>query len=162
MEKAWIGRAQNPIPIVEIKQLVDDEIDDDEIDDMVATWSAARTSPPTGSVGFSDHRVELRTHGEVQTSLFEEGRNAVVLDVARLTGLPAALLDGSLSTATLSYSTQEGRTNEFMTFSLSQWTDPIQARLSLDDVAGPGRVIRFDKAELVVRTQAPIDQPTKD
>ncbi len=49
-----------------------------------------------------------------------------------------------------------------MTFSLSQWTDPIQARLSLDDVAGPGRVIRFDKAELVVRTQAPIDQPTKD
>ncbi len=75
------------------------------------TWSRRgprHARPPTGSVGFSDHRVELRTHGEVQTSLFEEGRNAVVLDVARLTGLPAALLDGSLSTATLSYSTQEG------------------------------------------------------
>ncbi|MEX1079810.1 MAG: hypothetical protein WED09_11955 [Homoserinimonas sp.] len=101
LERAWIGRAQNPIPLVELHQLTDDgltdgsvDADDDEIGDLIEAWSAARTSP-TGAVGFTDNRVEVRTHGTVATNLFEEGRNAIVLDIARLTGVPASILDGS-------------------------------------------------------------------
>jgi hypothetical protein len=154
IERAWVGRAQNPIPLIELHQLTDDELDDDEIDDMMASWSEARTSP-TGSVGFTDNRVEVRIHGTVQTDLFETARNANVLDIARLTGIPAALLDGSMSTASLTYSTQQGKRSEFLDFSLGYWTAPIEARLSLDDVVPRGQRVRFDRTELTVNPNTP-------
>lgn len=168
LEQAWIGRAQNPIPLMELHQITEDELtdgtvdpDDDEIGDMLTQWATARTSP-TGAVGFTDNRVEVRTHGQVSTDLFEEGRNAIVLDIARLTGLPAALLDGSMSTASLTYSTQEGKRNEFVDYTLPMWLAPIEGRLSLDDVSAEGRVIRFDKSSLTTTVQAAVNEPTKD
>lgn len=162
IERAWVGRAQNPIPLTELHQLTDDELTDEEISDMLAAWGAARTAP-TGSVGFTDNRVELRTHGEGgDSSLFVEGRNATVLDVARLTGIPAALLDGSQSTASLTYSTQEGRRSEFMDFGLGYWTAPIEARLSMDDVSPPGTRVRFDRSGLIVTPNPATDSPTSD
>lgn len=161
IEKAWIGRAQNPIPLIELHQLNDDELEDDEIADLVDQWAAARVSP-TGAVGFTDNRVEIRVHGEVSTDLFEEGRNAIVLDIARLTGIPAALLDGSMSTASLTYSTQEGKRNEFDDYSLPMWTDPLEARLSMDDVSATGRVIKFDRSGRTSTTAPALTQPLKD
>lgn len=150
LERAWIGRAQNPIPLIELHQLTDEDLTDgsddeadDEVGDLLATWAAARTSP-TGAVGFTDNRVEVRVHGNVQTDLFETGRNAIVLDIARLTGVPASILDGSQSTASLTYSTADGKRSEFDDYALPMWMDPIAARLSMDDVSPAGRVIRFD------------------
>lgn len=161
LERAWVGRAQNPTPLTVLQQVTDDELEDDEIDDLVDAFQLAR-SAPGGATAFADRRIKVEDHGTVESSLFEDGRNSIVLDVARLTGMPAALLDGSMSTATLTYSTQEGKQNEFATFSLAQWTDPIQARLSLDDVSAKGRVLRFDKAQFTVAVQSAITQPTKD
>ena len=168
LERAWIGRAQNPIPLVELHQLTDEGLtdgsvdpDDDEIGDLIDAWAAARISP-NGAVGFTDNRVEVRVHGTVQTNLFEEGRNAIVLDIARLTSVPASILDGSQSEASLTYSTSEGKRNDFIDYSLPALLAPIEARLSLDDVSGPGRVIRFDKSGLVTTEQASVNEPTKD
>lgn len=161
LQSAWIGRAQNPVPLIELHEIGDDELDDDEIDEMIEAWSAARTSP-TGAVGFTDHRIELRVHGEVRTDLFEEGRNAIVLDIARLTAMPAALLDGSMSTSTLTYSTQEGKRNEFLDYTLPTWLAPIEARLSMDDVCTPGRRIRFDRSSLTTTDTPAIPNPVED
>ncbi|MCC2032192.1 phage portal protein [Microbacterium allomyrinae] len=173
LERAWIGRAQNPIPLIELHQVTDDELTDgepadeedtepdNEIQDLIDTWAAARTSP-TGAVGFTDNRVEVRVHGTVNTDLYVEGRNAAVLDIARLVGMPAALLDGSQSTASLTYSTQESKRNEFDDYSLPMWTSPIEARLSLDDVSPAGRVIRFDQSGRRATAAPTITQPQED
>ena len=151
MERAWVGRVQNPIPLVELHQETEDPLTDgtdpeeeeDEIQRLVDEWSAARTSP-TGAVGFTPHNVTLKVHGDVKHELFVEGRNAAVLDVARLLTIPAVLLDGSYSTASLTYSTVEGQRSEFDQYTIPAWTAPIEARLSLDDIAPAGHVIRFD------------------
>lgn len=168
LERAWIGRAQNPIPLIELHQITDDELtdgstegEDDEIGDLLDTWAAARTSP-TGAVGFTDNRVEVRVHGTVNTDLYVEGRNAAVLDIARLVGMPASLLDGSQSTASLTYSTTEGKRSEFDDYSLPMWTNPIEARLSLDDVSPAGRVIRFDQSGRRATAAPSISQPLED
>lgn len=161
LERAWIGRAQNPIPLIVLQQVTDDEMEDDEIDKLVADYAAARMSP-TGAVAFSDNRIKVEVLGEVSASLFEEGRNAIVLDIGRLTGVPAGILDGSQSEASLTYSTSEGKRNDFLDYSLPALLAPIEARLSLDDVSGSGRVIRFDKSGLVTPEQAPVNAPTKD
>jgi hypothetical protein len=161
LERSWIGRAQNPIPLTEIHQITDDQLTDDEVDDLVDAWAAARTST-TGATGFTDNRVEIRVHGAVSTDLFEEGRNAIVLDIARLTGVPASILDGSQSTASLTYSTQEGKRNEFDDYTLPMWLGPIEARLSLDDVSAEGRVIRFDKSSRNTPTAPTVTDPKAD
>lgn len=161
LERAWVGRAQNPIPLIVLQQITDDELTDEEIDELVEAYSAARTSP-TGAVAFADRRIKVEALGEISASLFEEGRNAVVLDVARLTDVPAGVLDGSQSEASLTYSTSEGKRNDFLDYSLPSLLAPIEARLSLDDVSAKGRVIRFDKSGLTSTEQAPVNQPTKD
>jgi hypothetical protein len=161
LQRAWIGRAQNPIPLLVLQQQSDDEIDDDEIEELIDAYSAARTSP-TGAVAFADNRIKPEALGVVDASLFENGRNAVVLDIARLTGVPASILDGSQSTASLTYSTTEGKRNEFDDYALPIWTDPIQARLSMDDVSAKGRVIRFDHSARNAIAAPAITAPTKD
>jgi hypothetical protein len=178
LERSWIGRAQNPIPLVELHQETDepltdgynddgtpvenpDDAEDNEIQRLVDQWASARTSP-TGAVGYTPHNITLKVHGSVQTDLYVEGRNAAVLDVARILGLPAALLDGSMSTATLTYSTAEGKANEFALYALPAWMSPIEARLSLDDVSPAGRVIRFDRSSLVAAQQPAVATPRSD
>lgn len=167
LERAWIGRAQSPLTY-ELHQTSDDPLTDgdedeenDEIGRLVDDWAAARMSP-NGGVGYTPHNIELKTHGETNTDLFVEGRNAAVLDIARLLNMPAALLDGSMSTASLTYSTTEGKGNEFAVYSVPTWTSPIEARLSLDDVAPSGQVIRFDQSALRAVTQQPVNNPKED
>ena len=168
LERSWIGRAQNPIPLVELHMTSDDPLTDgddddenDEIQRLVDDWASARLSP-NGAVGFTPHNVEVRVHGTAQTDMFVEGRNAAVLDVARLLNMPAQLLDGSMSTATLTYSTTEGKRSEFDDYSVPTWIAPIEARLSLDDVAGPGSVIRFDQSGRRSTTAPDINSPRED
>ena len=161
LQRSWVGRAQNPIPLIVIQQVSDDEIEDDEIDDLIEAYAAARTSP-TGAVAWSDHRTKIEALGTVSSDLFEEGRNAVVLDIARLSGLPASILDGSQSTASLTYSTSEGKRSEFDDYSLPMWLSPIEARLSMDDVSAAGRVIRFDRSSRTASVAPAITQPLKD
>ncbi|WP_341999384.1 phage portal protein [Microbacterium sp. LWH7-1.2] len=168
LERAWIGRAQNPIPLVELHQTTDDPLTDgdeqeeeDEIGRLVDEWAAARLSP-NGAVGYTPHNIEVKVHGNVSADLFEQGRNAAVLDVARTTGVPASLLDGAQTNASLTYVTTEGKRSEFDALSLPQWRDPIEARLSLDDVAPRGEVIRFDRREDVAVAADPVSAPLED
>lgn len=159
--RAWVGRAQNPIPLIVLQQMTDDELEDEEIDEMVDTYAAARTSP-TGAVAFADKRIKPEALGTVETDLFEKGRNALVLDAARMTSVPGALLEGSQSTATLTYSTTEGKRSEFDDYTLPIWTDPIQARFSMDDVSRPGRVIRLDRSARTQVAAPALTQPLGD
>lgn len=161
IDRAWVGRAQNPIPLVEIHQLTDDVLTAEEIDDFVDTWAAGRTSP-TGAVGFTDNRVELRVHGTAQTDMYVEARNAAVLDIGRLTTIPGALLDGSMSEASLTYSTSEGKRSELLDFSIGYWTAPFESRFSMDDVTAEGTRVRFDKSELIAVPNSATSTPTKD
>ncbi|MGO8609807.1 hypothetical protein ACC848_43405, partial [Rhizobium johnstonii] len=64
-------------------------------------------------MGYTPHNIEVKTHGQASTDLFVEGRNAAVLDIARLLNLPASLLDGAQSQASLTYVTTEGKRSEF-------------------------------------------------
>jgi len=111
IEQAWAGRVRNPVPVVELHQVTDDELTDGEIDAFIDGYVKARQDP-NGAVVYTPNSVELRVHGDPSGSQMVEARNAIRLDVANLTGLPAEALDGSLSTASLTYTTQEGTRSE--------------------------------------------------
>lgn len=158
LEKTWQDRVASPVPLVELHESQrDTEITDDEASALVTAWESARQK--SGATAFTPYGVDLKVHGETGTNLFIEGRNAIRLDVANFTNLPSSLLEGSQSTATLTYSTAEGRRNELVDYSLAFWAGPIEARLSLDDITPPGTRIGFD-LEYLARPETPSTFPT--
>lgn len=142
MKRAWSQRVDAPVPLVELH--VTDQtysLTPQEEESLIADWEESRRH---GGTALTPAVIETKVHGQTPTDLFVEGRNAARLDFANFLNIPAALMEGSLATATLTYSTQEGRRNEFVDYSLSYWAEPISARLSMDDVTPAGTRIDFD------------------
>lgn len=146
-EKAWTGRARNPIPLIELHRVEEGDLTADEIQAHVTAWSKARRSED-GGIGYTPNELEIRVHGTVATDLFLEGRNATRTDVGSFLNVRAAMLDGTSGVDSLTYTTRDGERNLFYELDLPYWTDPIEARLSMDDVLPSGQRARFDKYDV--------------
>ncbi len=160
MTKAWASRVKSPVPLVELHQNEDVQLDRAEIDAAIAEWETARSAG--GATGWTPYNIDLRVHGDAKTELYVEGRNASRLDFANYLQVPASLLEGSMSTASLTYSTQEGQRNELVDYSLSYWAAPIEARLSLDDVVPRGQRVAFDLTWFTGNQTPPTAPATED
>lgn len=146
IEESWVDRAKNPIPVMELHQTVESNLKPEEAKQTVDDWNKARKA---GGAAFTPYDIEAKAHGIVAADLYVEGRNAGRIDVANYFNLPASLLDGSVATASLTYSTQEGDANEVALYATPYWSNPIAGRLSQDDVAGAGVAIRHHLGGLV-------------
>src|SRR5690606_9573712 len=116
---------------------------------LLEGWSKARRDPESSAVGFVPYGIQPVFPGldaSGTQDLFIQGRNALRLDIANLTNIPASLLDGSVATASLTYQTQEGQRSSFQEQTMRYWLSPIEHRLSMDDVTPSGQVVRFDLA----------------
>jgi phage portal protein BeeE len=108
------------------------DLDDDEIDALLADWEAARA---TRSVGYLNSTVDYEDHGwNAQELQLVEGREHAALEVARLTGLPAAAVDAKTGGSMTYGNIVEYRRD--LREALRPWTDPIVDTLSLDDRTG--------------------------
>lgn len=161
LETSVLSKSQNPIPAIELHATTDDPLEPEEVQALVQAWANAR-GDENGAIAFTPHNIEVRPHGSTEASLLIEGRNFVRIDVGAFLGIPAALMDASLSTASLTYSTQEGQRNEFADFTMPYWLEPIQQRLSMDDVVPAGERVRFDLSSLYTTTQSPTGAPVGD
>lgn len=160
MEKAWADRVQQPIPLLELHSTDSTlDLDPDEAKALVNTWEASRRSG--GGTAYTPATIETKVLGTAVTDLFVQGRNALRLDLANFLMLPSALLEGSMSTASLTYSTKEGSRNDLVDLSLAYWADSFEARLSQDDVVPPGQHVAIDLAQLATATQ-PTRSPNQE
>lgn len=161
LANAWQQRVKAPVPLTAIKQTDPNaQLSDDEIDDMLIDWEEARAN---GGTAFIPPGFDVEALGAGQApDLYVEGRNADRIDWANFVGLPAAMLDGSMATATLTYSTQEGKRSEFVDYSLNYWASAVEARLSQDDVTPEGCYVRFDISWLVNPTQTGTNPAQED
>lgn len=159
VERSWQGRARNPIPLLAIK--FEDELEQQEMDDYIATFSKARTAENGAVIGLPPG-MSVEALGQVSADLMENGRNAVRTDIGNIVNIPASLLDGSVAQASLTYVTTEGNRNRFFDESVSFWSDPIAARLSADDVVPHGQRVRFDFYEQYNPNPTPTGAPTED
>lgn len=160
MERAWRERVANPIPQTVLKLTEDAEVSPEELDDLVESWREARSK--NQAVSGVPYGIDVQALGEVKPELFVEGRNAVTLDVARLTGLPASLLSASQVAASLTYSSREGSRNELFDLSLQPWALAIESRLSMDDLVEPGISIKFDLTVLQTALVSPTGPTLED
>lgn len=142
MTRAWTKRVKTPVPLMELHDTDEGApLEDDEVAELVGTWETARQN---GGTAYTPSRIETKERGTTPTDLFVQGRNAARIDFANYLNLPVGILDGSPATASLTYSGKGEDRNELVDLSLSFWTGPIAARLSMDDVTPRGTRIDFD------------------
>jgi hypothetical protein len=72
MERSAARHAANPVPSMELRQVVDIQLTQKEIDDTVAAWVAAR-SGDTGAVAFTPYGLEAHALGQVRSSCWWTG-----------------------------------------------------------------------------------------
>lgn len=141
-ENAWGQRVASPIPVMNLEvtdQLM--RLTPEESKDLAKKWDETRR---LGGTAVTPYGLKARAMGTEPTDLFEGGRNALRLDIANFFGLPADLLEGARQRSGLHYSTQEGDLSFLGDVSLTLWSTPIEARLSLDDMCPRGTAIQFD------------------
>lgn len=149
-------RTGTPVPIMELS-VTDYEanLSTTAAKALVKAYNDARRDPE-GATVLTPYGVELRGHGDKADAGSQvQGQNAARISIANITGVPVALLDGSTSASSLTYSTQEGRRNEFVDYALSIWIKTIEGRLSADDVVPAGLSVAFDQTEFLATVQAP-------
>jgi hypothetical protein len=142
LEGSWAGRARTPSPAIVLEEKEDNGMTQAEASAYVKAVAAARRDPD-GTVMYIPYSLNARFEGNTSTDLMIEARNAVKLDIANFLNVPTAMLDAALPKASLNYETQDGRQEAFIE-RLPYWTEPIEARLSMDDVCPRGQRIRFD------------------
>jgi hypothetical protein len=167
--RGWLDMARNirrrlssPMPGILLEDQDSGDADDDDVDEMVAKVAEARRSPD-GAVMYVPAGIKATVVPlSDDAQMYIEARNASRIDLANHLNLPVALLDGSPATASLTYSTSEGKRSEFDDYSVDYWSTPIESGLSQDNVVPRGTRIRFNFAARYAATNAPTGAPTQD
>lgn len=115
----------------------------------------------TGGVIYTSPGVEAKLHPVSADQLLVAGRESFAVDIARLIGVPAAIIDAYSNGATMTYSTTQDVIAAFLHLGLTLYMTPITARLSLDDVAPRGTEIRFE-ADAVLGIEALTTPPVRE
>lgn len=160
----WIvrDRLANPVPMTELHQTGGTPLNKTERDDLVDHWRKSRTVEG-GGVAFTNEYIELKTHGgDADATLLIEARNAAAVDMARLMGVSAGMLDATTPKASLTYETRTGRNQEFVDLDVNAYANPIEDRLSMDDMVPAGSRIAFDRGDLTGPTPSPTGPDLQD
>lgn len=162
-DRAWMKRVKSPIPATVIQETEDmGGMDNTE---ATAYTKAAATALRDSEVPLFFLPAYLKADfatAQVTTDLFESGRNAIRIDIANFINFPTSLLDGTVSEASLTYSTQEGRRDEVFDYSVRYWKNPIEQALSLDNVVPRGQRVRFDFSDTFTTTPSPTGPAEQD
>lgn len=155
-------RLLNPVPGVDLHQTGGPPMTEDEIDKLTARWAKARQAE-NGGVGYTNEYIEAREMGAGgDAQLMIEARNAASVDMARLIGIHAGMVDATAPKASLNYETQAGRNLEFTDLDLQLYMVPIAARLSMDDVCPSGLRVEFDTSDWTGPQPAPSGPARED
>lgn len=148
--------AETPSAQIELHQTNEAPMTQEKVDRLIASWARARRGE-NGGVAYTSSGIEVREHGAAKEHLLIEGRNAVAVDLARHAGIPATMIDATLSGSSISYQNTSARMAELITFGLSPLMSAVAARLSQDDVTPPGVTIDFDTTS-VIEALRPLDK----
>jgi len=113
----------------------------EQVDAMIASLEAARRQHSTAYVG---RDLDLSTFGwNADEIALTEARQQNVLDIARLTGIPAHYLGASVEGSSLTYSNLSQVQLDLQN-AAAPYAHAIESRLSFDDVTGEGTWVELD------------------
>jgi hypothetical protein len=145
---AVTSRVNNPVPHTLIREASEQyQRTDEEAQKFTEDFAAARRRAITSPTSYVPYGTEIEAFGTADIGLYEQGRNAGVLDIARHAGVPASLLEANSVSASLTYETQEAN-RAILNDRLRARALFMESRLSLDDVCPRGTRVALDLSHL--------------
>ena len=134
----------NPVPSVDLHWDGED-IDDDDIDKLIARWVTARKSH---GVGYSSKGLKVSALGLQPEQLLIDGRRALLAELVRQIGLPAWAADVAVEGQSMTYTNRASRNWELIDLACAPIMTAITGRLSMQDVTPQGWQTSFVTDEL--------------
>lgn len=139
-----------------------DEMTAKEREALAKSWTTNRTKYATT---VTPSYIEVKDHNSTKVDLFSEANNSLVLDLANHCGVPASFIEGVSGSGSgdMSYQNKDDANSDLYVFGSARFTNAIQSRLSMDDVAGPkGFEVRADLTPIISTPLPAIADPTED
>lgn len=141
LDRAYNATSEAPAVAWELHQTSRDILTDDEKSALVA---AAKRAIATRGGMYTNEAVELRIHQQnTGENLLVKGRNAAAVEIARMVGLPAPLLDAPVEGSSGTYQNVHARLREARDLGVGAYADAVTARLSLDDLLPHGVTVAW-------------------
>ena len=141
--------AETPAATAMLKQTAGETLLPDEIDELLARYQARRKQY---GVGYLSPTMDLQEYGEFNDALLTNARNAAAVDIARLSSLPADLLDASGEKASLTYANSRDNDRRAVDYGVGLYMGAISAALSQDAIIPAGTRVAFDLEEWLGQT----------
>lgn len=155
LEATRAARLRNPVASVVLQAQEELNLEDDEIQALVDDYADGHKASSL-SVSYMPHNIKIEEYGTASPELFLQMENAINVQVAQLTNVPATLLDASIEgSSSLTYQNSGTERSWFQDTTLSYWLNQLESRLSLDDVIPRGQYIQFDMSSLTSPTATP-------
>lgn len=105
------------------------------------------------AVSVTPSYIDVKEHNGQAVDLFESGMNSLRLQLAMHSGVPASFLEAGKeggANGQMTYTNDNGKASELWVFGSARFAYAITARLSMDDVVGPGAEVRADLSDFMV------------
>jgi hypothetical protein len=133
--------AENPTPLTTLKNTGPRKTPK-QVGELLDAWIAARRARTVAYLG-RDIEAEHGGTFDAQQIALAEARAMAVLDIARLTGVPALYLEQGPNDASMAYQNMTERRIDLLG-ACQPFATAIEQRFSWDDVTGEGTLARFD------------------
>lgn len=140
-ERAAQRYALSPMPSVALVDETDADLDDDEVDAMLADYDAARRESATAYL--KRVRLEKLTWSSSELQLVDARRDTDAR-IGQLLNLPPVYVNAPTASGSSTYASLETRRRDLLDLALAPYMDAIAGRLSLDDVTAHGQTVRHD------------------
>jgi HK97 family phage portal protein len=142
LETAAHNYATSPLPSSALKSVLGADLDPDEAKDLLRTWEQARR---TRSTAYLNSQVDIQTFGWNAAEMqLVEARQHAAIEVARALNLDPYWVGATQAGSSVTYSNRQDLYTGLLDFTVMPLLRAVEQRLSLPDVSGGNRQIRFD------------------
>jgi HK97 family phage portal protein len=153
LERSALEFARNPAPSITLKNTGMD-LPADQVQALLDRWRESRRAAG-GAVAYLSAALEMDSVGFSPKDLaMVEAREFQVFEIARATGLPAALLSANVGSMT--YQNVQAERRGLVDLALQPYMSAIEQRLSMDDVTPRGTTLMFTPNDFLRAT--PIEE----
>ena len=141
LEAAANNYASSPIPSLAL-QSVGLDLDDDEAQTLVRAWELARQR---GATAYLNSQVKVEAFGFSAAELqLVEARQHAAIEIARILNLDSYWVGAQAQGSSVTYTNEQDRRAALLDFTILPLARVIEQRLSMPDVTGANRVVRFN------------------
>lgn len=146
LERAARRYAEEPLPQIVLKNISGVDLPEPAVTALLDAWRKGRQERTTA---YLNSAVDAMPLGYAPKDMqLVEGRQQVVMEVSRLSGIPSGLLGAAAAGTSLTYRNIEGERNQAYEGMLPYLT-AIETRLSQGDCTPRGQSVRFDLSALI-------------